>query len=127
MLVRERRWRRITVVTSTFHVSRSRLIFGRAVACEVRFVGAGFSRARLPRRPRGDSRVAGVRSLWLDEALVGEEAAPPGTFGHYAPVPEAQQDGPAPGAGESAAPPPAAPSPGGEASPPGSPADPESR
>src|SRR5207248_3449563 len=24
-----------------------------------------------------DSRVAGVRSLWLDEALVGEEAAPP--------------------------------------------------
>ena len=50
MLVRERRWRRITVVTSTFHVSRSRLIFGRAVACEVRFVGAGFSRARLPRQ-----------------------------------------------------------------------------
>ena len=49
------------------------------------------------------------------EAPAGEEAAPPGTFGHYAPV------------DESAEPPPAGPAPGGEASPQASPADPESR
>ena len=51
------------------------------------------------------------------EAPEGEEAAPPGTFGHYAP-PAGEP------AGETEA---AAPAPGGEASPPPSPADPESR
>jgi TatA/E family protein of Tat protein translocase len=45
----------------------------------------------------------------------GEDAPPPGTFGHYAP------------AGESAAPAPGGATPAGEASPPSSPAEPESR
>jgi sec-independent protein translocase protein TatB len=63
------------------------------------------------------------------EAPEGEEAPPPGTFGHYAPVGEPQQQAsPAPAADESAPPPPAGPAPaGGEASPPASPADPEPR
>jgi uncharacterized SAM-binding protein YcdF (DUF218 family) len=48
-LAAERGWRRIVVVTSTYHLTRARLIFERALACELRFVPAGYSRRRLPR------------------------------------------------------------------------------
>ena len=48
-LARERGWRRLVVVTSTHHVTRARLIFRRALDCELRFVGAGFTRRRVPR------------------------------------------------------------------------------
>jgi TatA/E family protein of Tat protein translocase len=61
------------------------------------------------------------------EAPEGEEAPPPGTFGHYAPVPDTPQASPAPGAGESAAPAPGDATPAGEASPSSNPADAESR
>jgi len=71
--------------------------------------------------PEGQQNVPKSATIQNPEALVGEEASPPGTFGHYAPVES-------PTAGESAAPPPAEPAPGGEATPPpAGPADPESR
>jgi len=71
--------------------------------------------------PVGQKNVPKSATIQNPEAPEGEEAAPPGTFGHYAPVES-------PTAGESAAPPPAEPAPGGEASPPpSSPADPETR
>jgi len=71
--------------------------------------------------PEGQQNVPKSATIQNPEAPVGEEASPPGTFGHYAPVES-------PTAGESAAPPPAEPAPGGEATPPpAGPADPESR
>jgi uncharacterized SAM-binding protein YcdF (DUF218 family) len=44
----ERGWRRVLVVTSTYHVPRARLIFQRCVAGELAFVSAGCRRRRLP-------------------------------------------------------------------------------
>jgi TatA/E family protein of Tat protein translocase len=71
--------------------------------------------------PEGQQNVPKSATIQNPEAPAGEEASPPGTFGHYAPVES-------PTAGESAAPPPAEPAPGGEATPPpAGPADPESR
>lgn len=49
-LARERGWRSVVVVTSTWHVTRARLIFRRALPCEARFVGAGFTARRAPRQ-----------------------------------------------------------------------------
>jgi uncharacterized SAM-binding protein YcdF (DUF218 family) len=54
-LVRGRGWRRVLVVTSTYHVTRARLIFTRAVACDLRFVSAGCQRSRLPRHVISES------------------------------------------------------------------------
>ena len=71
--------------------------------------------------PAGQKNVPRSATIQDPDASEGEEAAPSGTFGHYAPVES-------PTAGESAAPPPAAPAPGGGETPaPESPADPESR
>jgi TatA/E family protein of Tat protein translocase len=71
--------------------------------------------------PEGQQNVPKSATIQNPEAPEGEEAPPPGTFGHYAPV-ESQP------AGESAAPPPAEPAQGGEVTPPpAGPADPESR
>jgi len=47
-LASERDWRRIAVVTSTYHVPRARLIFRRSVAGELFFVSAGCRKRRLP-------------------------------------------------------------------------------
>jgi uncharacterized SAM-binding protein YcdF (DUF218 family) len=47
-LVGERGWRRLCVVTSTYHVPRARLIFHRCLGCELTFVSAGCRRRRLP-------------------------------------------------------------------------------
>ena len=47
-LAGERGWRRILVVTSSYHVPRARLIFRRGVLCELAFVSAGCPRRRLP-------------------------------------------------------------------------------
>src|SRR5205085_4528095 len=69
--------------------------------------------------PEGQKNVPRSATIQNPDAPEGDEAAPPGTFGHYAPV-----ESPA---GESAAPSPEGPAPGGEASPPNSPADPETR
>jgi uncharacterized SAM-binding protein YcdF (DUF218 family) len=41
-------WRRILVVTSTYHIPRARLIFRRGLICELVFVSAGCRRRRLP-------------------------------------------------------------------------------
>ena len=49
-LARERGWERLVVVTSTYHVTRARLIFERALGREVRFASAGYGAARLPLR-----------------------------------------------------------------------------
>jgi DUF218 domain-containing protein len=48
-LAAARGWRRILVVTSTFHITRARLIFERALDCEVVFASAGMNRRRVPR------------------------------------------------------------------------------
>src|ERR1041384_3808217 len=56
--------------------------------------------------PEGQQNVPKSATIQTPEAPEGEEAPPPGTFGHYAPVES-------PTAGESAAPPPAEPAPGG--------------
>lgn len=47
-LAGERDWRRIAVVTSTYHVPRARMIFRRGVESELVFVSAGCRRRRLP-------------------------------------------------------------------------------
>jgi uncharacterized SAM-binding protein YcdF (DUF218 family) len=47
-LAEERGWRRVLVVTSTYHVPRARLIFRRGLAGEVELVSAGCPRRRLP-------------------------------------------------------------------------------
>jgi DUF218 domain len=44
----KRGWRRILVVTSTYHVPRARLIFRRGLVCELTFISAGCRRRRLP-------------------------------------------------------------------------------
>lgn len=51
-LVEERQWRRIIVVTSRFHVARSRLLFRRCVDAEVRMMGGdpSYGRDVLTRR-----------------------------------------------------------------------------
>jgi uncharacterized SAM-binding protein YcdF (DUF218 family) len=54
-LARERGWRRLVVVTSTYHVTRARMIFRCAVRSELRFVSAGSSRRRLPRHAFSES------------------------------------------------------------------------
>ena len=48
-MARRRGWRRIVVVTSVFHVTRSRLLFERCVDGEVQLVGARYAYARAPR------------------------------------------------------------------------------
>lgn len=47
-IVRERDWRRVLVVTSTYHIPRARLIFSRGLDCELAFVSAGCLKRRLP-------------------------------------------------------------------------------
>ena len=47
-LAEERGWRRIVVVTSTYHVPRARLLFRRALRCELVLVSAGCRKRRLP-------------------------------------------------------------------------------
>ena len=54
-LARERGWRRLVVVTSTYHVTRARMIFRRGVRCELRFVSAGCRGRRLPRHALSES------------------------------------------------------------------------
>lgn len=66
-LVRERGWTRLLVVTSTYHVTRTRLIFERGVDCELRVAAAGFTPARLPLHVLSEwlklpFAVAGLRS-----------------------------------------------------------------
>ena len=90
--------------------------------------------------PEGQQNVPRSATIQNPEAPEGEETAPPGTFGHYAPVPgpempqngpasstEPQQSGPAPAGGESAAPEPGGATQAGETPPPSDPAEPESR
>jgi uncharacterized SAM-binding protein YcdF (DUF218 family) len=59
-LAEERGWRRVIVVTSTYHVTRARMIFARALRCDVALVAAGYSRSRMPRH---------VASEWLKLVL----------------------------------------------------------
>src|SRR5438270_5572142 len=47
-LASERDWRRILVVTSSYHIPRARLIFRRSLVCEPALVSAGCRRRRLP-------------------------------------------------------------------------------
>ena len=47
-LAGERGWQRIVVVTSSYHIPRSRLIFRRGLVCQLAFESAGCSRRRLP-------------------------------------------------------------------------------
>ena len=47
-LAEERGWRRILVVTSAYHVPRARLIFARALTCELELVSAGCRKRRVP-------------------------------------------------------------------------------
>lgn len=48
-LANAHRWNELTVVTSTFHITRARLILERALHCKLTFVAAGMNRRRLPR------------------------------------------------------------------------------
>ncbi len=78
--------------------------------------------------PDGQKNVPRSATIQDPDAPEGEEAAPPGTFGHYAPV-ETPQNGPTATSGETET---AAPAPGGatqagETPPPSNPADSESR
>lgn len=47
-LAAARGWRRILVVTSSYHIPRARMIFRRSVPAELAFVSAGCRRRRLP-------------------------------------------------------------------------------
>lgn len=47
-LARERGWRSVVVVTSTFHVTRARLLFGRCFAGPLRVIGTGSTWWKLP-------------------------------------------------------------------------------
>ena len=58
-LARQRGWRRLVVVTSTYHVSRTRILFRRCFEGELRVVGA---------RPDSAGGLPGIRSVvreWL--------------------------------------------------------------
>jgi TatA/E family protein of Tat protein translocase len=81
----------------------------------------------LPTEAPPGPNVPKSATIQNPEAPEGEDASPPGTFGHYAPVPETPQSSPAPAAGESAAPAPGGATPAGEASPSSNPAESESR
>jgi TatA/E family protein of Tat protein translocase len=81
----------------------------------------------LPTEAPPGPNVPKSATIQNPETPEGEDAPPPGTFGHYAPVPETPQASPAPGAGESAAPAPGGATPAGEASLSSNPAEPESR
>jgi uncharacterized SAM-binding protein YcdF (DUF218 family) len=48
-LAAERGWRSVLAVTSSYHVPRTRLIFARALKCDLDVLSAGCSRKRLPR------------------------------------------------------------------------------
>jgi uncharacterized SAM-binding protein YcdF (DUF218 family) len=47
-LAREHRWRSVVVVTSTFHVTRARMLFRRCFSGLLSFVGSGSTWWRLP-------------------------------------------------------------------------------
>jgi uncharacterized SAM-binding protein YcdF (DUF218 family) len=47
-MVRTRHWRTVDVVTSTFHITRARLLFKRCVKARVRMVAAKYPLVRLP-------------------------------------------------------------------------------
>jgi uncharacterized SAM-binding protein YcdF (DUF218 family) len=47
-LARARHWRRVLVVTSTYHVTRARMIFKRCLDVPVELVGAEYPLLRLP-------------------------------------------------------------------------------
>src|SRR5207302_3458235 len=59
-LAGERGWRRVLVVTSTYHIPRARLIFRRSLLCELELVPAGLRLLRSPPaarcRPDGHRR-----------------------------------------------------------------------
>lgn len=67
-IARERGWRSLVVVTSTYHVSRSRMLFRRCFDGEVRVVGA------RPHTLRGYPGVRSVVREWLGfgHALIAE-------------------------------------------------------
>ena len=85
----------------------------------------------IPTEVPAGTNVPKSATIQDPSAPEGEETAPPGTFGHYAPVetpaPATPQNGPAPAAGESAAPAPGGAPPAPETPPPAAPADPESQ
>jgi uncharacterized SAM-binding protein YcdF (DUF218 family) len=47
-MARNRRWRTVILVTSTYHVTRARLLFKRCLDGRVRAVSAGYSLTELP-------------------------------------------------------------------------------
>jgi uncharacterized SAM-binding protein YcdF (DUF218 family) len=47
-MARRRGWLRIVVATSTFHITRARMIFNRCLDARVQFVGADYPLVRLP-------------------------------------------------------------------------------
>jgi uncharacterized SAM-binding protein YcdF (DUF218 family) len=47
-MARRRGWRTVAVVTSTFHITRARMIFKRCLEARVEFVGADYPLVRLP-------------------------------------------------------------------------------
>lgn len=47
-MARNRNWRAVTVVTSTFHLTRTRLLFNRCLDARVDAVGASYPLERLP-------------------------------------------------------------------------------
>jgi TatA/E family protein of Tat protein translocase len=88
--------------------------------------------------PEGQQNVPKSATIQNPEAPEGEDAPPPGTFGHYAPVPDTSQNGPAsstqpeqaspaPAGSESAAPAPGGATEAGDTPSPNNPAEPESR
>jgi uncharacterized SAM-binding protein YcdF (DUF218 family) len=47
-LARDRGWTRLVIVTSTYHLTRTRLIFRRALDRDLQFVAAGYTPRRMP-------------------------------------------------------------------------------
>ncbi len=47
-MAKNRGWRTVTVVTSTFHLTRARMLFKRCLKARTQFVGADYPLARLP-------------------------------------------------------------------------------